>query len=427
MAYCRAVTDQPDGQQSTSSHASDRTKKGPTPRRDAARGHESALDRFFKISERGSTVEREIRGGVVTFFTMAYIIVLNPLILGFAPDANGHFLGGGTGDGSNLPAIAAGTALVAGVMTILMGVVANYPLALATGLGPERVRRRLDRPADELVGRDGTDRARGRGHPGAGAHRLPEGGLPCRPVAAEDRDLGRHRPVHRASSASSTPASYAGSPTPPAPPSRCSWAPTASSRAGRSLVFVFGLALVITLWVLRVRGAILISILATTVLAIDRRGDRRHRAEFAAAHYNPTGWSLNVPSWPDKVFDTPGLRHPRPRSTSRRLRARSASSSAVLLIFTLMLADFFDTMGTMTAIGAEAGLLDDDGTPPNTQQILVVDSVAAAAGGAAGVSSQHVVHRVRLGRRRGRAHRPRVRRHRRCCSCLDLLRAAGAA
>ena len=66
---------------------------------------------------------------------MAYIVVLNPLILGFAADADGKFLGGGAGDGSNLPAIAAGTALVAGVMTILMGVVANYPLALATGLG----------------------------------------------------------------------------------------------------------------------------------------------------------------------------------------------------------------------------------------------------------------------------------------------------
>ena len=61
--------------------------------------------------------------------------------------------------------------------------------------------------------------------------------------------------------------------------------------------------------------------------------------------------------------------------------------SALLLVFTLMLADFFDTMGTMTAIGAEAGLLDEQGVPPHTQRILVVDSLAAAAGGAAGVSS----------------------------------------
>ena len=91
------------------------------------------MDKYFKITERGSTVGREVRGGVVTFFTMAYIIVLNPLILGFAKDADGNFLGGG--NGPNLALIAAATALVAGVMTILMGVVANYPLALAAGLG----------------------------------------------------------------------------------------------------------------------------------------------------------------------------------------------------------------------------------------------------------------------------------------------------
>src|SRR6185503_17664762 len=64
---------------------------------------------------------------------MAYIIVLNPLILGFAQDADGNFLGGGRSP--NLALVAAATALVAGVVTILMGVVANFPLALATGLG----------------------------------------------------------------------------------------------------------------------------------------------------------------------------------------------------------------------------------------------------------------------------------------------------
>ncbi len=61
--------------------------------------------------------------------------------------------------------------------------------------------------------------------------------------------------------------------------------------------------------------------------------------------------------------------------------------TAALFVFTLMLADFFDTMGTMTAIGAEAGLLDAEGNPPNTKRILVVDSIAAAGGGVAGVSS----------------------------------------
>src|ERR1039458_1204624 len=92
-----------------------------------------ALDSFFQITQRGSTVSREVRGGLATFFTMAYIVVLNPLIIGTQADSTGAFLGGG--GHPNLAMIAAATALVAGVMTLLMGVVANFPLALATGLG----------------------------------------------------------------------------------------------------------------------------------------------------------------------------------------------------------------------------------------------------------------------------------------------------
>jgi len=91
------------------------------------------LDGFFSITARGSTISREIRGGLATFFTMAYIVVLNPLIIGTQADSTGGFLGGGAAP--NLPMVAATTALVAGVMTILMGVVANFPLAMATGLG----------------------------------------------------------------------------------------------------------------------------------------------------------------------------------------------------------------------------------------------------------------------------------------------------
>ena len=91
------------------------------------------LDSYFKISERGSTVAREVRGGIVTFFTMAYIVALNPLIIGLAKDADGKYIGGG--DAPNLALVAAMTALMAGLLTILMGAVANFPLALATGLG----------------------------------------------------------------------------------------------------------------------------------------------------------------------------------------------------------------------------------------------------------------------------------------------------
>src|SRR5262245_45560691 len=85
------------------------------------------LDRYFEIGARNSTLSRELRGGLATFFTMAYIVVLNPLILGSAKDSTGAVL--------SQAQIAAATALVAGVMTILMGVIGRFPLALAAGLG----------------------------------------------------------------------------------------------------------------------------------------------------------------------------------------------------------------------------------------------------------------------------------------------------
>ncbi|HEV7899331.1 MAG TPA: NCS2 family permease, partial [Planosporangium sp.] len=86
-----------------------------------------ALDRFFEISRRGSTVKREVLAGLTTFATMAYIVVLNPLIIGTAPDKSGHLLG--------IAPVAGVTALVAAVMTILMGVIGRVPFAVATGLG----------------------------------------------------------------------------------------------------------------------------------------------------------------------------------------------------------------------------------------------------------------------------------------------------
>ncbi len=344
-----------------------------------------ALDRYFKISERGSTVGREIRGGFVTFFTMAYIVVLNPLILGFAKDGSGAFLGGGTGDGSNLPAIAAGTALVAGIMTILMGLVANYPLALATGLG-------LNAFVAYSIAADMTwADAMGlvviegviilvlvlTGFRQAVFHAVPAQlkiaisvgiGLFIALIGLVDAGFVRRIPD---AAGTTVPVQLGNGGT------LAGW-PT--------LVFAIGLVLVVALWVRRVRGAILISIVVTTIIAIIVEAVAHVGPTVGAdGSVNPSGWNLNVPAWPDTVFGTPHF------DTFGFSLLGSFTSigvvSALLLIFTLMLADFFDTMGTMTAIGAEAGLLDEEGTPPNTQRILVVDSIAAAAGGAAGVSS----------------------------------------
>ena len=339
----------------------------------------TGLDRFFKITERGSTLAREVRGGVVTFFTMSYIVVLNPLILAYAADVDGNFLAGGTGNGENTAAIAAGTALVAGVLTILMGVVANYPLALATGLGLNAFV--AFSIATQMTWADAMGLV------------VIEGLLILALVLTGFRQAVFHAVPGQLKIAISVGIGLfialigfvdAGfvrrTGTGPVP---VELGVGGELRGWPVLVFAFGLALVVALWVRRVRGAILISIVTTTAVAVvvEAVGDFG-----AAGPDNPTGWGLAVPRLPDDVIRRPDF------GTLGEFNLLGSFEqvgvvAALLLVFTLMLADFFDTMGTMTAIGAEAGLLRPDGTPPGTERILVVDSIAAAAGGAAGVSS----------------------------------------
>lgn len=350
----------------------------------AAAAKPNALDSFFRISERGSSLGREVRGGLVTFLTMAYIIVLNPLILGYVPDSEGQFLAGGTTPGGGLAAIAAGTALIAGLLTILMGAAANFPLALATGLG-------LNVFVANTIARQSTwADAMGlvvlegivilvlvlTGFRKAVFHAVPQQlkvaisvgiGLFIALVGLVDA-----RVVTRIPDAFNT---------------------TVPVQLGVDnhltgwpvLVFVLGLVLMIALWARQVRGAILIAIVCAAVLSvvIEAVGDLGQ-----SSADNPGGWALSVPALDGSIFEMPDF------ATLGEFNLFGAFSTieggvlaALLLVFTLLLADFFDTMGTMTAIGAEAGLNDAEGVPPSAQRILVVDSVAAIAGGAGGVSS----------------------------------------
>ena len=172
----------------------------------------------------------------------------------------------------------------------------------------------------------------------------------------------------------------------------------------------------IALWVRHVKGAILISIVVTTVVAIIVEAIGSFGAGGAK---NPTGWGLNVPKLPDKIIDTPDF------GTLGHFNLFGSFASvgvvaAILLIFTLMLADFFDTMGTMTAIGAEAGLLDEDGIPPNTQQHPGRRLARRRRRWRRGCLLEHLLHRVGLRRRRRCPHRTGLGRHRRALPARDL-------
>ena len=343
-----------------------------------------ALDSFFKISQRGSTVSREVRGGFATFFTMAYIVVLNPLIIGTQADSTGAFLGGG--GHPNLAMVAAATALVAGVMTLLMGMVANFPLALATGLGLNAF---VTFGIAKLPGMTWPD-AMGlvvlegliitilvlTGFRKAVFHAIPSAlktaisvgiGLFITIIGLVDSGIVRRPAVGPVPVELGVGGFLAGWPT---------------------LVFVVGLLSIIVMMVKKVKGAILIGIVGSTVLAILLEAVVRIGGQVDATGkmVNPTGWGLNIPKLPAKLMDVPDFGLLGQFSLLGSF-AKIGAVSVVLLVFTLMLADFFDTMGTMVAIGAEAGLLDEEGNPINAQKILIVDSLAAAAGGAGGVSS----------------------------------------
>jgi AGZA family xanthine/uracil permease-like MFS transporter len=341
-----------------------------TPRR-------NGVDGYFKITERGSTVGREVRGGIVTFLTMAYIIVLNPIILLQGKDMNGDVLAGG-----NFAAIAAATALAAGVLTILMGAVANFPLALATGLGLNAFV--TFSIASQMTWADAMGLVVLEGLiilvlVLTGFREAVFHAVPAQLKIAISVGIGLFIALIGLVDAGFVRRTGAGP------------VPVELGIAGQLqgwpvLVFAVGLFLVIGLYVAGVRGAILISIVVTTLFAILVEKLASVGPTFTADGVNAKGWNLNVPAWPSDVFEKPDFSLVGDFSLLGSWE-NAGVVTAALFIFTLMLADFFDTMGTMTAIGAEAGLLDEEGNPPNTKRILIVDSVAAAVGGAASVSS----------------------------------------
>ena len=329
-----------------------------------ARGN--GLDRYFKITERGSTVRIELIAGLTTFMTMAYILFLNPLILNLVSDRNGLSLGTDT--------VLVVTALAAGITSIAMGAFANYPFAIAAGLGLNGV------VAFQLV------RANQLTWPEAMGVVVLEGIIILILVLTKFRQAVMESvplPLKQAIAVGIglfiaiigfVDAGFVTSTQQANPPLQLG---TANELRGWPVfVFVIGLLLIIFLYTRRVRGALLIGILTTTIVAVivnevflDGKGFGT-----AAKLANP----LKVPS--AHSFSLIG-------DFSFGFFSKMGILAAVLAVFTLMLSDFFDTMGTAIGLGREANLLDSEGRLPDIDKVLIVDSAAAAIGGAFSASS----------------------------------------
>ncbi|GAA4612154.1 NCS2 family permease [Saccharopolyspora hordei] len=351
---------------------------------DETESKKSLLDRYFKITERGSSVSREVRGGIVTFVALAYIIVLNPLILGSTSATDASAKRDVLGNILPVPQVAAATALVAGVMTILFGLIANYPFAIAAGLGINTLLAVTIAPqvtwpeAMGLVVVDGIVILVlvATGFRTAVFNAVPPElkaaiavgvGVFISFVGLVDSGFVRRLP-DEANTTVPVGLGIDGS--------IASW-PTA--------VFVFGLVLTSVLVARGVRGAILISVAVTTVVSIIIESVF-HAGPSEGT--NPYGWNLGYPAVPDQVAGLPDLSLV--GDVSFGAFTRLPALAAALLVFTLVLANFFDAMGTMTGLGKEAQLADKDGNLPGIGKALAVEGLGAVAGGLGSASSNTV-------------------------------------
>lgn len=341
----------------------------------------NALDRYFKITERGSTLGREVRGGIATFLAMSYIVVLNPLVLS-GEDAAGEVLG--------IPRVAAVTALLAGLSTILMGLWAKHPFALAAGLGINAFIAITVATTPELTWPQamglivvaglvmiilvatGFREAVFRAVPDSLKTAIVVGiGLFISLIGLVNAGFVRRLPDEAGTTV-----------------------PVGLGTGGELegwpvLVFVIGLVITALLVIRKVPGAILIGIVAGTVLAnIFEAIFQIGPAVDDDGNVNPVGWSLVAPSVPE--WTAPDLSLLGKISFGAFTADSVGAVLATLLVFAILLSVFFDAMGTSTGLAREAGNVDAQGNIPHLNRVLMADAIAVTAGGAGSGSSNQI-------------------------------------
>ncbi len=367
----------------------------------SANTNDSWLARYFRFAERNTNLRTEVVGGITTFFVMAYIIFVNPFIL---------TLNGGAQPPVVPPfnALVTATCLAAAIITIAMGLYTNYPFAAASGLGLNAV------VAFDLIATRGLPWQAAMGViflEGVvitllvltGFREAVLNAVPLTLKRAISVGIGLfilfigfvnagfvRVPVEtitvtgNATLSGPTPLGVLGAQgvqlgTPGTPV-------TLGHFTGLSVGLAL-LGLFLTLWLMsrRVKAALLIGIVLTTVIAIVIRLIVPGAAVSATS---PTAGDLTQLRFALPDFSTIGAGFNFTALNSPTAAAQGLGiAAALLVIFSLMLSDFFDTMGTIVGVGEEAGFLDEQGRLPGANRVLLVDSLGAVLGGVFGVSS----------------------------------------
>ncbi|GGH50809.1 NCS2 family permease [Microbacterium album] len=334
----------------------------------------NAIDRFFSVTARGSTFGAEIRGGLVTFVTMAYIVILNPIILSGSADIDGNTLA--------FPAVGAATALAAGVMTIVFGLVTRLPFGFASGLGINAFL------AFSVVGQVTWPEAMAlvviNGLvivllAATGLRKMIFDAVPLQLKLAITVGIGLF--IAFIGFVNSGFVTATGEASPPV-----GLGAGGSVATVPTLLFVVTLVLTGILVALRVKGGLLIGLVTGTLLAVIAEAVWHLGA---AADGRAGGWGLTVPALTGSPFALPDLSLIGAVDFGFDL-GRVSVVALVMIVFTLVFSNFFDAMGTMTGLAKEAGLADEKGDFPRIKPALIVEGVGAVVGGATSSSSNTV-------------------------------------
>ena len=316
------------------------------PPADAARARLHPLDRRFALTERGTDARTEVLAGATTFLTMAYIVLVNPAILGQA--------------GMPVAAVAAATCFAAAFASILMGLMANAPLALAPGMGLNAyfsftVVQQMHVPWPMALGCVFVSGVAFLLLTLCGIRQMIVAAIPPHLFAAVAGGIGLFIGfigLKDAGIVIGNPATFV------------ALGNLKSADAGLAL---FGLALIATLSVWRVRGAMLIGIVATTVLAALLGKVGAPTQAYHLGELTQTAFKLDLPA----VFGF----------------GKTAGLGIFEIVFVFLFVDLFDNLGTLVAVTKRAGLADEAGRVPGLNRMLLADSIATMVGACAGTST----------------------------------------
>jgi AGZA family xanthine/uracil permease-like MFS transporter len=298
------------------------------------------LERYFEFKHLGTNWRTEILAGVTTFLTMAYIVLVNPAVLAAA--------------GVPLPAVTAATCLSAAFGSIMMGVIARYPIALAPGMGLNAyftytVCLKMHIPWQTALGAVFLSGLIFLALTAAGIRQMILRAIPHELYAAVASGIGLFIAFigfRNAGLVVSDPATLVG---------------LGNIRNPTTALALFGLILMVALEIKKVRGSILIGVVVTTLMAW----------ALGQVHWTPSGGGVRALA-----------------ATAFQLDIRGALSKGLIeIIFVFFFVDLFDNLGTLVAVTKRAGLISSDHSIPRLNRILFADASATVFGSLTGTST----------------------------------------